>query len=107
MRKPGLLALLDPHSEEKFLEHYRANEPMVVSGLGSTIRPLLELPFLKSLEALLGFWPNPVQAHLPKIADEASAIDVSTSDARKLFDNGMGLLFDHADRLSPVLKEWL
>jgi len=105
--KPGLAALIHPLPLAEFATHLEANEPLVVHGLGKTIEPLTRLPFLASLEAMLNSWPKPVQAHLPEVADEASSIDASPADARKLFDSGMGLLFDEAQESSAELRTWL
>jgi 50S ribosomal protein L16 3-hydroxylase len=52
-------------------------------------------------------WPQAVQAHLPDVRDESSSIDTNTKDAQKLFNNGMGLLFNEAQNISPLLVEWL
>ena len=105
--KPSLTALIHPRSHTEFFKHYDANEPFVVHDLKKTISSLTRLPFLKSLDDLLKSWPDPIQAHLPDVADEASSIDTYPRDARKLFDNGMGLLFNQAHTLSPELTEWL
>ena len=104
---PGLAALIHPRSPRELLASSAADAPFVVHGLGETIAELTALPFLASLEALLSSWPNPVQVHLPDLADEASAIDVAPADARKLFANGMGLLFNEVHTISPVLEQWL
>lgn len=105
--KPGLTALLRPRSKLEFYKSYELNEPFLVHGLKDTARSLFRLPFLKSLDDLLKSWPDLIQAHLPDVADEASSIDTSPKDALKLFNNGMGLMFDHAHRISPVLNQWL
>jgi 50S ribosomal protein L16 3-hydroxylase len=105
--KPGLTALIYPRSSLEFFKRYESNDPFVVNGLKRTITSLTRLPFLKSLDELLRSWPDQIQAHLPDVADEASSIDTSPRDARKLFENGMGLMFDHAHKISPVLSKWL
>ena len=105
--KTILSALISPKSTDDFFNSYKSNEPFVVYGLSESILELTELPFLKSLGALLNSWPNLIQAHLPDVRDEASSIDTTTKDALKLFENGMGLLFNHADSISPVLQDWL
>jgi 50S ribosomal protein L16 3-hydroxylase len=105
--KPGLKALIHPQPSSEFFKHYQFNEPFVVHNLKQTIRTLTRLPFLKSIDDLLRNWPDSIQAHLPDVADEASSIDTSPKDARKLFENGMGLLFDHAHKISPTLNQWL
>ncbi|MBA3538902.1 MAG: hypothetical protein H0T79_04680 [Deltaproteobacteria bacterium] len=104
---PGLAALIHPRSLPEFIASYRASEPFVVHGLAESVAALTQIPFLESLDALLRSWPDQVQVHLPDVADEASSITASPHDARKLFDNGMGLLFNDAHALSPQLSLWL
>jgi len=105
--KPSLAALIHPRSSLEFFASFAADQPFVVHGLKESVQALTQLPFLASLEAMLGSWPNPVQVHLPDVADEASAIDASPGDARKLFANGMSLLFNDVHALSPELTRWL
>jgi 50S ribosomal protein L16 3-hydroxylase len=106
MIKPGLAALLHPTLTSDFLPHLELGESFFVKR-ADAVNVLAKLPNMKSLEQLLETWPFQVQAHLPKVADEASAIDVSTTDARKLFENGIALMFDHAERVSADLASWL
>lgn len=103
----SLAALIHPKTCEDFFESYANNIPFVVHGLTDSISELTDLPFLQSLEALLNVWPKDIQAHLPDVRDEASSIDTTPIDAYKLFNNGMGLLFNHAQTISPVLENWL
>lgn len=106
--KSGLAALVHPYSIGDFVASYEGQNPFVIhKGTDENIRELLELPFLSSLDALLNSWPLPIQAHLPDVRDEVSSIDTTARDARKLFDNGMGLLFNEAQLISPVLTDWL
>jgi 50S ribosomal protein L16 3-hydroxylase len=107
MAPPGLAALIHPLPVPDFLAEYWPGEPLVVHGLKDSVKALTGIPFLESLDVLLKSWPSPVQAHLPEVADEASSIDASPQDARKLFENKMGLLFNDAQRYSPVLSQWL
>jgi len=107
VKRTGLAALIHPRSVREFSTHLASNEPFVVTDLDKTIGPLTRLPLLESLDALFERWPARVSAHLPKVADEASSIEVSPGDARKLFENGMALLFDHAHKISPELSQWL
>ncbi|MCX5743421.1 MAG: cupin-like domain-containing protein [Proteobacteria bacterium] len=103
---PGLAALVDPGIAE-LRARIASDEPFVVHGVGASIAELVALPFLASLDALLDAWPDLVNVHLPDVADEASTITASPHDARKLFANGMGLLFDDAQRYAPRLGPWL
>lgn len=105
--QPGLAALIYPYTSDDFFTAYEKNEPFVVHHTEKDLAPLRELDFLKSLPNLLNMWPYPIQAHLPDLRDEASSVDTNTTDAKKLFQNGMGLLFNEAHRISPVLETWL
>ncbi len=105
--KNTLESLIHPKTTEAFFEAYENNEPFIVHGLNETVAELTALPFLSSLDALLNVWPKDIQAHLPDVRDEASSIDTTAKDAPKLFENGMGLLFNHAQTISPVLERWL
>ncbi|WPU63590.1 JmjC domain-containing protein [Peredibacter starrii] len=103
--KTGLAALINSSAE--FQKAFKENRPFVVHNNFENLKPLTSLPFLNSLDDLLNSWPMPIQAHLPDVRDEASSIDTTNKDARKLFDNGMGLLFNEAHLISPVLTDWL
>ncbi|WP_408096619.1 JmjC domain-containing protein [Peredibacter sp. HCB2-198] len=103
--KTGLAALVNSSAE--FQKAFKENRAFVVHNNFENLRPLTSLPFLNSLDDLLNSWPMPIQAHLPDVRDEASSIDTTNKDARKLFDNGMGLLFNQAHLISPVLTSWL
>lgn len=102
MTTPGLAALIHPHAIAEL-----GDAPFVVHGMRDSLAALFAIPILGSLEAMLGAWPDHVHVHLPDAADEASAITASPEDARKLFANGMGLLFDEAQRYLPGLVPWL
>jgi 50S ribosomal protein L16 3-hydroxylase len=104
---PVLNALVPSHARDEFIAAYAANRPFVVHGAVSSRAHLTDLPFLASLDAMLNMWPHVVAAHLPDVADEASSIDCSTVDARKLFANGMGLLFNEVHTIAPDLQRWL
>jgi Uncharacterized conserved protein len=105
--KTGLAALVHPKSISDFMQAYEANEPFVIHHNDENVKPLMTLPALESLDVLLRSWPYKIQVHLPDVRDEASSVDTTPSDARKLFDNGMGLLFNESHRISPMLQEWL
>lgn len=106
MTNPGLAALIHPHLTSDFFPHLQSGEFFFVNQ-ANVVNALGKLPNIETLAKLLETWPFQVQAHLPKVADEASAIDVSTADARKLFENGIALMFDHAERVSSELATWL
>ena len=104
---PGLAALTHPDATDELAACFARNEPLVVHGLRDSIAELTALPLVASLDALLQCWPDVVQAHLPDVRDESHAVSVSPQDARKLFANGMGLLFDDVARYAPTLVPWL
>lgn len=105
--KNTLSSLIKPRTKPEFLKYYRDNIPMVSHELGGVTSELTELPFLKSLEDLLQFWPKKVDCYLPGIADEVNSITTSVEAARELFKEGRGLIFNDADTESDVLKKWV
>lgn len=105
--KSGLSALVQPFTASDFFAAYIKNEPFVVHHPKEALTDLRSLDFLMSLDNLLTVWPHTIQAHLPDLRDESSSVDTNSKDAKKLFNNGMGLLFNEAQRISPVLKTWL
>ena len=105
--KIGLSALTFPMSGDEFVQEAWPEQPFVSHDLAETVESLVKLPFLTSLDSMLEHWRGTVQVHLPDVKDESSAIDANTSDARKLYANGMALLFNNVQALSPVLQEWL
>lgn len=105
--KPGLAALIQPRTLADFFAQYEKNEPFVVHHPKEALSQLRNLEFLSSVENLLNVWPHSIQAHLPDLRDESSSIDTNPKDAKKLFQNGMGLLFNEAHRISPILQAWL
>jgi 50S ribosomal protein L16 3-hydroxylase len=103
----GLSSLIHPLKISDFFAHYEANRPFVIHHSPDELRVLRDLPFLNSLETLLKSWPAPIQAHLPDARDEVSSVDITAKDAQKLFNNGMGLLFNDANQYVPVLQDWV
>lgn len=104
----NLSKLLAPAKLSDFQKANLKNEPFFVeSVLTSNIKPILDLPFLASLESLLKVWPKSIQVHLPDLRDEASSIDTDSKHAMSFFEQGMGLLFNDAHILSPMLQDWI
>lgn len=102
-----LLTLIHPMDKKDFIHHYKNNIPFVSHQNKNDLIELTSLPFLKSLESLLNSWPLPIDAHLPDLRDEASSITTNAVEALKLFQNGMGLLFNEVQLISPLLHDWL
>ena len=105
--KNALSALINPLQLKEFHAKYQTHTPFVIHHGPKDLKVLRDLPQVSSLENLLNSWPSLVQAHLPDVRDEASAIDVEARDAGKLFASGMGLLFNDVNKYSPVLQEWV
>lgn len=103
-----LISLLAPFELSKFQEKFIKNEPVLIPQVNTEgIKSLLDLPFLSSLESLLEIWPSSIQVHLPDLRDEASSIDTDVQNAMSFFNQGMGLLFNDAQMLSPILETWI
>ena len=105
--KNKLQSILGPNRMSDFYESYTSNLPFLNHHPEDSLKELRDLPFLASLKALLNSWPKSVEAHLPDVRDEASAIETNSANANQLFNNGMALLFNEAHDISPVLTEWL
>jgi 50S ribosomal protein L16 3-hydroxylase len=105
--KLSLVDLVGTQSADAFISNTFPNLPFVVHDLNQTLAQVTSIPFLASLDLLLQSWTRPVQAHLPDVADESSSVHVSAHDARKLFANGMGLLFNNVHEDSPLLAATL
>jgi 50S ribosomal protein L16 3-hydroxylase len=103
----GLLKLIHPLGHAEFLKHFKLNKPFVIHHSLDELSDLQKLPFLESLEVLLNSWSSHVQVHLPDLRDEVSAIDVPTNEAKNYFDQGMALLFNDVNTISPILETWL
>lgn len=80
-------------------------KPFVIHNVNLPV--LTSLAFLGSLDKMLSAWPNKVQVHLPDVADESSSIDASPAEARQKFKDGMALLFNNVQTISPVLEQEL
>lgn len=104
---PGLAALISPQAPAALAAHLRRDEAFVAHDCRNALAALGALPMLASREAVLAAWPTLVSVHLPDLADEASSIEVTPAIARKLFANGMGLLFDDAHAHVAELVPWL
>jgi 50S ribosomal protein L16 3-hydroxylase len=103
----SLSALTFPLAADDFITESWPGEPFVVHGLKDSVKQITQLPILQSLDSLLNAWPGLVQAHLPDVSDESSSVDATPKDARKLFANKMGLLFNNVQNISPELTTWL
>ncbi len=92
---------------DAFKKSFRTNVPSLIPLVDESFRPILQLPFLHSLDELLKVWDKSIQVHLPDLRDEASSVDTDSLHAKSFYGQGMGLLFNNAQELSPLLTEWL
>ena len=81
---------------------YLSQKPTVIEGVSVPVPSEFE-----TLETLLERWPSSIEAHLPDLRDEMSAIETTPKDAHKLFQNGLGLLFKEVNKFSAPLQQWL
>ena len=107
MNKIGLAPLLGLKNTDAFLQGPWPKSPYVIHELTESLKPLLQIPFLNSVDSLLKYWPELLSVHLPDVKDESSAIETNSENARKLFSNGMALLFNKVHLHSEVLNTWL
>lgn len=105
--KNCLESLISPKSKFEFMTSYESKSPFVVHDLNKSIKEITDLSFLKSIDDLLKDWRNDIDVYPSEIADENGAIKASTLDAKEMFKNGRGLLFNDANTISPVLQKWL
>lgn len=102
-----LAKLLHPLDITEFQSLYEINQPFVIHHGADELLELRNLPMLESLDSLLKSWPAVISAHLPDARDEISSIETNSKDAQKLFQNGIGLLFNNANLHSPKLQSWV
>ncbi len=96
------------HNLSDFPTAFKRNEPFLIPQVNEGIlKALSSLPFLESLESLLEHWTTDVQVHLPDLRDEANSLDTDAANAMTFYRQGMGLLFNDAQTLSPLLGDWL
>jgi 50S ribosomal protein L16 3-hydroxylase len=85
-----------------------SSRPFLIPQISEeSFKAISELPFLQSVESLLSFWEKSIQVHLPDLRDEASSLDTDSEHAMSFYQQGMGLLFNEAQELSPMLQELL
>ena len=89
------------------MNQYWPGEPLLVTGLNESIKPLTSTPFLRSLDDMLASWTTSIQVHLPEVADEASSIEVNSEIAGQKFAEKMALLFNNVQKNSDVLQTWI
>jgi 50S ribosomal protein L16 3-hydroxylase len=104
---PLLEQLFAPHAAADFLTQHWPARPLVSHGQLSRLGELAQLPALQSLEALLHAYRSPVMVALPDRRDEHSVIRVEAQAALALYQSGMALILDSAERHLPLLEQWL
>lgn len=107
MKTLHLKDLIAPISIDDFLTSHWPHKPLFIPANAAKIENLLSLPQLQSLENLIAARTTKVRACLPDFDDEYSSIMVETSDAMKVYQNSMTLVFDSMQKQSPEIAESL
>ncbi len=96
--------LIHPTSKLDFMDCYEDNRPFVAHDI-TDLDAIFNLPFLKSFNELISFWPKDVEVYPKHLADEEGALKTSPQEAKKIFNSeGRGLLFNDANLISEVLQ---
>ncbi|MBC99268.1 MAG: hypothetical protein CME63_16110 [Halobacteriovoraceae bacterium] len=103
----SLDSLFPEHGRHEFLENYLGHTP-VIQHDHPYLKELSQLPYLSSIDELFQSWPDQVNAYQKGTADEVNSLEVSSSEAQKLYkDQGAGLFFDDPNRFIPELNPYL
>jgi 50S ribosomal protein L16 3-hydroxylase len=105
--RPCLEQLFAPHPAERFLSGAWPAAPFSCHGSLERLTELVELPELFDQERLLQAYRDPVMAALPDKRDEHSVLRVDAAAAGDLYQSGLALIFDAAERSFPTLDRWL
>jgi 50S ribosomal protein L16 3-hydroxylase len=96
------------HNLSDFENAFQKKDPFLLPHVNEEILKAIDaLPCFESLDCLLKYWPADIQVHLPDLRDEASSVDTDAQNAMSFYAQGMGLLFNNAQILSPLFVEWL
>lgn len=107
MKTLDLKDLIAPLTLSEFKTSYLANNPVFIPANLAKLNNLLSLPQLQSLENLIAARTTKIRACLPDFADEYSSIMVEPSDALKVYNNSMTLVFDGMQRQSSEIANSL
>ncbi len=107
MKKLDLKDLIAPFSLNEFMASHWPDKSLFVPSSAKKIENLLILPQLQSLENLIAARTTQIRACLPDFDDEYSSIMVGPSDALKVYQNNMTLVFDLMQKQSPEIAESL
>ncbi|MBL4770695.1 MAG: cupin-like domain-containing protein [Planctomycetes bacterium] len=102
----ALSKLLGSHTYDEFLDLYKSDQPLFVPDVRGEASELFDIHFLKSIHALLEFWPKNIDCYKPGIADEVNTQSLAPLGAREQFEQGHSLIFNDADTTSGVLRDW-
>jgi 50S ribosomal protein L16 3-hydroxylase len=69
--------------------------------------PVIALPELRDVAALLSRWSRNVNVPLAGASDEHRSISATPTDARTLYAHGMNLVFNRVEEQVPALRPWL
>lgn len=107
MKTLNLKDLIAPISVDEFMTSHWQHKPLFIPADAAKIENLLSLPQLQSLEKLIAARTTKVRACLPDFDDEYSSIMVEPSDAMKVYQNSMTLVFDSMQKQSPEIAQSL
>ncbi len=103
----ALTSFFDEALLKEFHNSYDADNFLFAPKLRDEASTLLELPFLKSIDQLLEYWPEKVNSYLDGVADEVNSHSVDQGEALSLFKEGRGLFFDDPNRFNTIIDQWL
>lgn len=107
MKILNLKDLIVPLSLAEFMDSHWPHNSLFIPSQPEKIQNLLKLPQLQSLENLITARSSKIRACLPDFDDEYSSILVEPSDALKVYQNNMTLVFDSMQKQSPEIAQSL
>ncbi|WP_017220101.1 JmjC domain-containing protein [Moritella dasanensis] len=102
----NLQSLIGDNTKEEFLKLLESQTPFVSHGNTESLKDLMGLPFLKSVENLAAYWQDTVDVFNPQVADEISKTSVSPEDAINEYYCGNCILFNDVNRMIPEFDMW-
>jgi 50S ribosomal protein L16 3-hydroxylase len=102
----NLKSLIGDNTREEFLTLLKSRTPFISHGNSESLKDLLSLPFLSSVENLAACWRDTVDVFNPKVADEISKASVSPEDALHEYHDGSCILFNDVNRMIPEFHMW-
>jgi len=102
----NLKSLIGDNTREEFLKLLKSRTPFISHGNTESLKDLMSLSFLDSVESLAACWRDTVDVFNPKIADEISKISIPPEEALDEYKNGSCILFNDVNRIIPEFDRW-